>query len=342
MLEKSEKIFIDIDSELRESTLLLEFQFHDVCNIKCSYCKLNSGKNILEKKYLDNLILFINDYELQNKFTNIEIMIMGGETFLNLPILTELFDTIHNLNNIIPVSQILLLSNFILPTDLITEQMRYLKSFGIPIDLEITLHAQEYSYTQLRLFLKNYKLFRNEISSINVLEGNIKYTKESKFLTLYKIIINTFLKDKKIINNVYICDINKIKKDGLSFKEESNILSNYGIIMSNLGNLFMEYNSDNSRNSEPITLGKLNKFIGDSNYSCECNVKNNLVLDATGHLRWCGNFDQFQEDVIPNIKMIPEDFKKIYSYFFTDCSIRCPYSLCMGGVFNQLKIKEKK
>jgi len=324
-----EKIFIDKDFKKRESTLLMEFQFHDICNIKCSYCKLNSGKNVLKEIYLDNLYTFIVEKELYKKFNNIEIMIMGGETLIDIKILDYLLLTFKKINKLIKISHVLVLSNFVLCTELIEQQLNKIKDCGFNTELEITLHAQEYSFDQLKLFMKNYNYFKDDVISINVLEGVLT---NKRYKILYKHLLSNLIKDGKKVHNVYICDVNKIKYDGLCFISNKNILSTFGIEISSLGNTFIN-------NNKEYSLGYINEhFI--SSKKCLCNVRNNLVLDASGHVRWCGNFDQFQEDVIPDIKMIPEHFDQIFNYFFTDNYIECPYNLCMGGIFKELKIKD--
>ena len=139
------------------------------------------------------------------------------------------------------------------------------------------------------------------------------------------------------MQNVYICDVVKIKEMGETFNADDNILYTLlDVKMDNLSNKFIKSN-------EEYTLSYLNEhYIGKKEtFDTYCSVKNNLVFDASGHVRWCGNFDQFEEDVIPNIKIIPDNFDKIYNYFFTDKCIKCKYSLCMGGVFDEIKIKKR-
>jgi sulfatase maturation enzyme AslB (radical SAM superfamily) len=333
MLNKKKLIvFTDSNYKYRETNLLIEIQFHDVCNLNCSYCKLNSGKYILDKKYLDYLLDFIQEKKLNTKFKKVEIMAMGGETFLDLDIFNELIIFFKKLNKIIPISEILLLSNFILNDKLIEKQISKIKKAGFKVNLEISLHAQEFTYNQLLRFYKNFSKFKHLITSVNILEGNIAKTRDKKYLSLYKHIIKNFKDLNILMHNVYICDINKIKQKKITFKKENNILSKY-VPMGNLGNSFINFETN-----ELLNLGDINeRFIGKK--ICYCNVQNNIVLDSSGHVRWCGNFDQFQEDVIPNIKMIPENFDIIYDYFFTDKKIKCPYSLCMGGVFKEIIIE---
>lgn len=326
-------------NEREERILNIEFQFHDICNIKCSYCKLNSGKHKITMEYIKNIAQFIKDKNLKEKFDSIEIMVMGGETFLDLDVYDQLLELFEKLNNEIRITNILLLSNFILDSELIEKQLQKITDAGFNYDLEVTLHAQEYNFEQLIKWTKNFLYFKKSIISVNVLEGDLRFSNEPDRISAYKKALRHIKFSQKdiAIQNVYICDVVAIKEKGKVFCADDNILKQMlNVTMDNLSNTFTKDNKE-------YRLSYLNEnYIGHKeNYNTFCNVKNNLVFDASGHVRWCGNFDQFEEDVIPDIKITPDNFDVIYDYFFTDSCIKCPYTLCMGGVFDEITVEKK-